>query len=93
MRLRREMIDRIAGRLSEGLTRGEYIVVDVDQKELKSFIYRVIEEDLLVEDRLNEEVKEILHTHANIIDRSNVDYSRMFNLVKNKLVRERNLIL
>lgn len=93
MRLRREMIERIAGRLAESLLRGEYISLDVDPKELKALIHRVIEEDLLVEDRLNEEVKEILHAHANIIDKSNVDYSRMFNLVKNKLVKERNLIL
>ncbi len=87
------MIERIANRLTESLRKGEYITIDADPKELRALIYRLIEEDLLVEDRLNEEVKEILHAHASIIDKSNVDYSRMFNLVKNKLVKERNLIL
>ena len=54
---------------------------------------RALAEDLQVEDRLNEEVREILRGHADQIDRQNIQYHEMFKLIKSKLVRERKLIL
>jgi hypothetical protein len=47
----------------------------------------------MVEDRLNDEVKDILRDHQDEMDKDNVDYSRMFTMVKTKLARERNLVL
>ena len=47
----------------------------------------------MVEDRLNDEVKEILRDFEDEMDKGNVDYSRMFTMVKTKLARERNLVL
>jgi hypothetical protein len=47
----------------------------------------------MVEDRLNEEVKELLRAHTAEIERGNIDYARMFTMVKRQLVRERGLIL
>ena len=54
---------------------------------------RALVEDLQVEDRLNEEVREILRGYADQIDRQNIQYHEMFKLIKSKLVRERKLIL
>ena len=54
---------------------------------------RALIEDLQVEDRLNDEVREILRGLAEQMDRQNVQYHEMFKLVKAKLVRERKLIL
>jgi hypothetical protein len=54
---------------------------------------RALTEDLQVEDRLNDEVREILRGLAEQMDRQNVQYHEMFKLVKAKLVRERKLIL
>ena len=47
----------------------------------------------MVEDRLNREVDDIIKDHLNEMQRESVDYRRMFQLIKNKLARERNLIL
>jgi hypothetical protein len=47
----------------------------------------------MVEDRLNEEVKDLLPAHTYDNERGNIDYARMFTMVKRKLVQERGLIL
>ena len=49
--------------------------------------------DLTVEDRLNEEVRELLKKYAPDIEKGHLDYRKLFDLTKHKLVRERNLIL
>ena len=41
----------------------------------------------------SEEVKELLRAHTTEIERGNIDYARMFTMVKRKLVQERGLIL
>ncbi len=64
-----------------------------DRAALGERLGRVLVQDLQVEDRLNEEVREILRGHADQIDRQNIQYHEMFKLIKSKLVRERKLIL
>jgi len=53
----------------------------------------IITGELSVEDRLNDEVREILQKHATDIERGRMDYRKLFELTKQKLVRERNLVL
>lgn len=93
MRLRRKMIDYIAQTIADNLLDKGLLTMTMSADALSAECRRLITEDLLVEDRLNEEVKEILNAHTNEIDRGNIDYSRMFNMVKRQLVRERGLIL
>ncbi len=50
-------------------------------------------EELQVEDRLNEQVKELLRAHSGEFARGDADYYKMFALVKRKLAQERGLIL
>jgi len=87
------MINSIAKVLTEKLIKEGYIAFKGSQDDLEARIRHVITEDLLVEDRLNEEVKEILRQYADEIDKRGVDYARMFSLIKSKLVKERGLIL
>lgn len=53
----------------------------------------LIMEELTVEDRLNEEVREILKGHTVEIEKGRLDYRRLFDLTKQKLVKERNIVL
>ena len=87
------MIEYAAQTVTDRLLEEEMLGLEGSPAELKTEIARLITEDLLVEDRLNEEVKDLLRAHQNEIDRGDVDYSRMFNMVKRKLVQERGLIL
>jgi hypothetical protein len=93
MRLRKKMVDYVAKTVTESLLVEELIGVEGSSEALTAEVRRVITDDLLVEDRLNEEVKEILRAHTDEIDRGNIDYSRMFAMVKRQLVKERGLIL
>ncbi len=92
MKLRRELIQRIAGRVTASL-HDEGLVEGLAQPVLAQRIADAITGDLMVEDRLNDEVRELLRQHADQIDRANVEYHEMFKKLKAKLVRERKLIL
>jgi len=50
-------------------------------------------EELGVEDRLNEEVREILNQHADEMRRTGASYQEMYKKVKGELARQRKLIL
>ena len=50
-------------------------------------------EEIGIEDRLNEEVREILSQHAEEMRRTGVSYQEMYKKVKGELARQRKLIL
>ncbi len=93
MRLKKEMIEYISRSVTTNIIKKDYVRPIVNEKEISAEIAHVITEDLMVENRLNEEVKEILRRYSDDIDKGNVDYRSVFQMVKKKLVRERGLIL
>jgi hypothetical protein len=93
MRLGRKMIDHVAKTITDVLTRKKMLELEVDPRRVTEEVSRVIVGDLMIEDRLNEEIRDILEAHSIEMDRGNIDYSRMFSMVKRTLVRDRGLIL
>lgn len=65
----------------------------VPAEKLLSESEQILLEELAVEDRLNDEVREILKSHAQEIEKGRLDYRKLFELTKQKLIRERNLVL
>jgi hypothetical protein len=55
-------------------------------------IAQVIEEDLSIEDRLNDEVRDLLDDYSEYMRRENVSYQEMFRRVKNQLLAQRKVI-
>ena len=93
MRLRKKMIDHVAKTVAERLLEQGLLAVDGARETVMAEVGRLITDELMVEDRLNDEVKELLRAHSTAIERGNIDYARMFTMVKRKLVQERGLIL
>ena len=93
MRLRREEIDYVVWRIVRKLKEGGEMVLVGSEDEVAERIRSSVVGDLQVEDELNREVDEILKAHQSEILKESVDYRRMFQLIKNKLARERNLVL
>jgi hypothetical protein len=94
MRLPKEIIEYLAQTIVHDLlAKGLITIVPEQQEELIGRIKHVITEDLLVEDHLNDEVRELLQEHASDMAKGQVEYQKMFLLVKRRLVRERGLIL
>jgi len=75
------------------LIENNYIIWDERPEKLEAIIEEIITDDLMVEDRLNEEVKMLLESRTKDYERDMMDYGRVFQMVKSKLVRERGLIL
>ena len=92
MRLKKEFIEKISKRIIESLLRKNLIVWESSHDKLESIISAIVIDDLMVEDHLNEEVKELLDSRTDGYERSMMDYGRVFQLVKSKLARERGLI-
>ncbi len=92
MRLRREEIDIVARKIVEELqVRGK---AELEQpEETVAVITRIISDDLQVEDRLNDDVRQILSEHLHKMQREGVEYHRMFNMIKAKLIKDRKLVL
>ena len=92
MRLKKEFIEKISKKIIESLLRKNLIIWESNHDKLVSIISEIIIDDLMVEDHLNEEVKELLDSRTDEYERSMMDYGRVFQLVKSKLARERGLI-
>lgn len=93
MRLKKEMIQLLVDKLTSSLLEEEFIIFTEDTSKLKEIINDIIVEDLGIEDKLDEEVNGIIESHSKEMDSGDVDHRRMFQMIKKKLIRERNLVL
>jgi uncharacterized protein len=92
MRLTTDEIAFIARKLVKSLVAEGKIEVD-SQTRVAEGLVKVITEELMVEDRLNDEVREVLVQHSGEMERSNITYTEMFKMVKRKLAREKGIVL
>jgi hypothetical protein len=93
MKLRRDYIEFISRKLVEHLVDNECIALKADAKTVEAKISQTIIDDLRVEDELDAEVRKILEGYADQMRRQKIEYHEMFQMVKRKLIKERNLVL
>jgi hypothetical protein len=93
MRLRREMIQYLAHAMTRDLIDKGFIQSLGERAKVEELLREAITEELQIEDRLNDEVKDLLRAFSNEFSRGEADYHKMFMMVKRKLVQERGLIL
>lgn len=83
------MAETLAGRLvQEG-----HVALTGAQKAFIESLDQVVTDELSIEDRLNGEVRQLLKAYEQQIETGQVDYQKMFTMIKQKLVRERGIIL
>jgi len=92
MRLNKNQIEHLAFVILNNLTKEGKIIVE-DRARLLEDIANLILEDFQKEDKLDQEVREILGKHMEKIRRENIEYQTMFRMIKTKLARERNIVL
>lgn len=93
MRIPKTWVPVLAKEVMEELLRKESIELNAPQEQVTSIIEGLILEELMVEDRLNDEVREILKKFDSEIEQGRLDYRRLFDMTKHKLVKERDIIL
>ncbi|HXF26433.1 MAG TPA: DUF507 family protein [Bryobacteraceae bacterium] len=55
-------------------------------------VSQIIEEELAIEDRLNDEVRDLLSEYSDYMRREGVSYQEMFRRIKNTLIAQRKVI-
>ena len=93
MRIQKELTELLSKKIIKSLIDKNLIIWEESTEKLQSIVNEIITEDLMVEDLLNEEVKTLLESKTDEYERDMMDYGRVFQMVKSKLVRERGLIL
>jgi hypothetical protein len=92
MGLRREYVRLLSSKIVEDLINQEMIEVP-EGLDLAEQVFQVMDAEVNLEDRLNEEVRGLLNQYQDQMRQSGASYQEMFKLIKNKLVRERKLVL
>jgi len=92
MRLNKNQIEHMAFVIVRNLIQDEKIIVD-DKIKLHEETITLITEEFQKEDKLDQEVREILSQHMEKIRKDNIEYQTMFRMIKTKLAKERNLVL
>ncbi|NIM89550.1 MAG: DUF507 family protein [Candidatus Aminicenantes bacterium] len=92
MRLNRNQIEHMAFVIVRNLIQEEKIIVE-DKIKLHEEIVTLITDEFQKEDKLDQEVREILSQHMEKIRQDNIEYQTMFRMIKTKLAKERNLVL
>jgi hypothetical protein len=92
MSLQKEYVRYLSKRIVEELVKREMIEVP-SPSELRERVTGVLEGELRLEEQVNEEVRTILKDYAEEMRRTGVSYQEMFKIVKNKLVKDKKVIL
>jgi len=93
MRLTREQIEKITRLCLDRLKEKELVHLKAPEQKVFERMVDIFLADLRAEDSLDREVEEILKGHTGQIDKERLDYRKMFNIVKQKLARERGIVL
>lgn len=93
MKLRRDYIESLSERVLHRLIQKKYIRLHADSKVVQARLNNTIVQDLKVEDELDAEVQKILEGYTQQMRQQHIEYHEMFQMVKRKLIKERNLVL
>jgi len=90
MLLPREFIEYLVRQLVQRLSPSVFEVTD--PKVASDLIQSIVIEEMETEDRLNDEVREILSQYSEYMRREGVSYQEMFRRIKNKMLQERKVV-
>ena len=90
MLLTREFVAYLSRELVKKLT--PTLIETVEPQVVGELLNGIITEELQVEDRLNDEVREILSQYNEYMRKNDVSYQEMFRRIKNTLITQRKVI-
>ncbi len=93
MRIPKGWVPGISKKIAEDLLKNELIRLRESKEHVIGLIEELMLEELMVEDKLNDEVKEVLRQYDAEIEKGHLDYQRLFNMTKQKILRERNIVI
>jgi hypothetical protein len=93
MRLSKELIKHLADAIASNLETKGMVEYDVSRDIISAKIAEVITTDMQAEDKLNGDVEKLLAAHEAEIAKGQMDYRKVFELTKQKLAKERDIVL
>lgn len=94
MLLNRDYVGHMASEVVKKLIEGN--LIEIKEKHLDAVATRIrlrMMEEITVEDKVNEEVRNILTQYQDEMRRTGISYQEMFKKVKGQIARDRKLIL
>lgn len=92
MQFPREYVAYLAQQVIKRLSAAR--LIEVDQPDyVKEVMSQVVLQELAVEDRINDEVREKLQQIEDEMKQAGASYEEMFKKVKRQIVRERKVVL
>lgn len=92
MLLSRDYVGYLSQRVVTRLVAGGMIETAAAEKVVE-LVRKAAQEEIGIEERLNDEVRQILTDHTEEMKRTGVSYQDMYKKVKGELARQRKLIL
>ncbi len=93
MRLTKEQVQVISSLIFENLKKKQLVVFKTEEEVVMKRILEIFLGNLKAEDEFDREVEKLLETHSRELEGGDVNYRKMFNMVKSKLAKERDIIL
>jgi hypothetical protein len=92
MHFSKEYVGYLAREITNKLIEGEFIETP-DKAAVTNRVHAALLDELTLEDRINDEVRMILETYSDEMQRSGANYQEMFKKIKNELVRKYKAVL
>jgi len=93
MRLTKDLIQYLSTTIAANLESKGVVKYDVSKEMIASKIADVITADMMAEEKLNKDVEKLLSAHEDEIARGQMDYRKVFELTKQKLAKDRGIVL
>lgn len=93
MRLTKEQVQVISSLIFENLKKKRLVVFKTKEDLVMKRILEIFLGNLKAEDEFDRDVEKLLETHSRELEGGDVNYRKMFNMVKSKLAKERDIIL
>ena len=93
MKLSKERIAHMAESLAQRLTQQKLVTLAGSHQALVETLGHAITEEMSVEDKLNADVRTLMKKYEAEIEKGQVDYQKMFLMVKKQLAKDRGIIL
>lgn len=93
MRFTKAQIEEISRLILKKLKEMDIVTVNAPEDKVFQRVVEIFTKDLIIEDELDKEVKKVLEAYEAEFQSGKMEYLKMFNKVKEKLIKERDLII
>jgi hypothetical protein len=93
MKLSPEKVEQLSAALVDQLAEIDGVMFQGDDSQLRLAMQQIIADELLVEERLDAEIHKMLQAYKYEITMGRMSYDELFKKTKQRLVRDRKVVL